>query len=105
MQLIIKDGVVVATHEDYQDIAHLYPDAECILWDELLINPDPESGFLPDPRTDKQKKDAYLDKRRTSYPSIPEQLDMMYHDNVNATTVWVDAIGAIKANYPKPAKE
>jgi hypothetical protein len=35
------------------------------------------------------------------YPSREEQLDMMYWDKVNGTTVWEDTIQAIKDKYPK----
>ena len=37
-----------------------------------------------------------------SYPSIPDQLDMQYHDLVDSTTTWADAIAAVKAKYRKP---
>ena len=40
--------------------------------------------------------------RASAYPSIAEQLDMQYHDSVNGTTTWADAIAAVKAEYPKP---
>lgn len=40
--------------------------------------------------------------RALAYPSIEEQLDMQYHDSVNGTTTWADAIAAVKAEYPKP---
>ena len=40
-------------------------------------------------------------KREREYPSIPDQLDMQYHDTVNSTTTWKDAIKAIKDKYPK----
>ncbi len=36
------------------------------------------------------------------YPPVAEQLDMMYHDNLNKTSVWMDTITAIKAAHPKP---
>jgi len=41
-------------------------------------------------------------QRDRVYPTIQEQLDMQYHDAVNGTTTWKDAILAIKAKYPKP---
>lgn len=98
MQLIIKNGKVIATHEDHQDIAHLYPDAECIIWGEPI-----EFGLeeLDDPRTEKQKKQSYKDKRRLAYPSIQDQLDMLYHDKINGTSTWVEAITEVKVRYPK----
>jgi hypothetical protein len=37
-----------------------------------------------------------------SYPPISRQLDMMYWDKVNNTTVWQDTIAAIKLANPKP---
>ena len=37
-----------------------------------------------------------------SYPSIPDQLDMQYHDAVDNTTTWADTIAAVKSKYPKP---
>jgi len=44
----------------------------------------------------------YSRKRATAYPSIGDQLDMQYHDSVNGTTTWADAIAAVKAKYKKP---
>ena len=35
------------------------------------------------------------------YPSIQEQLDMQYWDNVNGTTNWEDAIAKVKTDNPK----
>ena len=43
----------------------------------------------------------YSRKRAAAYPSIADQLDMQYHDSVDSTTTWADAIAAVKANYPK----
>jgi len=40
--------------------------------------------------------------RVEAYPSIGDQLDMQYHDSVNGTTTWADAIAAVKAKYKKP---
>ena len=42
-----------------------------------------------------------LNKRRTEYPSIQDQLDMQYWDNVNSTTTWKDAIAKVKSDNPK----
>lgn len=39
--------------------------------------------------------------RTRIYPSISEQLDMMYHDQVDGTTTWKDAIAQVKADNPK----
>jgi len=39
--------------------------------------------------------------RRAAYPSIGDQLDMIFWDNQNNTTTWVDSIAAVKAANPK----
>ncbi len=44
---------------------------------------------------------TYIDKRFQSYPSINEQLDMLYHDMINNTTTWKDKITEIKTTFPK----
>lgn len=43
----------------------------------------------------------YIRNRITNYPSITEQLDMLYWDNANGTTVWQDKITEIKSANPK----
>lgn len=43
----------------------------------------------------------YVVKRKQAYPSIEEQLDMQYHDSVNGTTTWNDAIAAVKSSIAK----
>ena len=47
------------------------------------------------------KEFSYDRLRQQEYPSREEQLDMMYWDKVNGTTVWEDTIQAIKDKYPK----
>ena len=43
----------------------------------------------------------YATLRQQEYPSLQEQEDMKYWDEINGTTVWRDTITAIKAKYPK----
>jgi len=43
----------------------------------------------------------YQRDRATAYPTIQEQLDMQYWDNINGTTTWEDAIAKVKADNPK----
>ena len=40
---------------------------------------------------------TYVDKRAAAYPSLREQADMQYWDQVNSTTTWKDTIEKIKA--------
>ena len=41
---------------------------------------------------------AYKEQRARAYPSIPDQLDLIYHQGLDA---WKAAIEAVKQEYPK----
>jgi hypothetical protein len=41
---------------------------------------------------------AYKDQRAAEYPSIPDQLDLLYHGGYDA---WKATIQAVKDKYPK----
>ena len=43
----------------------------------------------------------YQRQRAAEYPSMADQQDMQFHDAVNGTTTWKDAIQAVKDKYPK----
>ena len=43
-----------------------------------------------------------IQDRKVAYGSIADQLDMMYWDGVNGTTVWADHIAQVKSDNPKP---
>mgnify|MGYP003649859926 CR=1 FL=1 len=69
------------------------------------------NGTTPIPKADIEAKmvevqaeydaNQYQRDRATAYPTIQDQLDMQYWDNVNGTTTWEDAIAKIKADNPK----
>lgn len=42
--------------------------------------------------------EAYKAKRQQAYPSIADQLDILYHSGFDA---WKSAIQAVKSRYPK----
>jgi hypothetical protein len=44
----------------------------------------------------------YARTRAKKYPSWQEQMDMQYHDAVDGTTTWQDAVKAVKDAHPKP---
>ena len=101
-QLVIKDGLVVATHAPEQrlhGVYGVYPGCEILLWGDLEVY----SGD-PDPRSDEEKRNNYADLRRMSYPRIEDQLDMIYWDAVNDTDDWIMAIHKVKTKIPKPEK-
>lgn len=43
--------------------------------------------------------EAYKAKRQQAYPSIADQLDILYHSGFDA---WKSAIQAVKEEFPKP---
>ena len=43
----------------------------------------------------------YSRNRVTEYPAITDQLDMQYHDQLDGTTTWKDAIAKVKSDNPK----
>jgi len=43
--------------------------------------------------------DQYKYQRAAAYPSIPDQLDQIYHEGIDA---WKATIAAVKQEYPKP---
>ncbi len=53
-------------------------------------------GYAP-----QKPEETYIEKRQAEYPTIPEQLDMIYWDKVNGTTLWQNKIAEIKSKYPK----
>ena len=42
---------------------------------------------------------AYKEQSASAYPSIPDQLDKIYHEGIDA---WKAQIAAVKQEYPKP---
>jgi signal transduction protein with GAF and PtsI domain len=42
-----------------------------------------------------------LNNRRMAYPSIADQLDMLYWDKVNGTENWLNSIESVKSRFPK----
>jgi hypothetical protein len=43
----------------------------------------------------------YQRDRQTQYPSISDQLDMLYWDKVNGTENWLNSIESVKSRFPK----
>ena len=45
------------------------------------------------------ENDSYRSKRRAEYPSVPSQLDYIYHNGIDG---WKATIKVTKDKYPKP---
>jgi hypothetical protein len=116
---IRKSGAEIVAYEDQvtAGLWHIPPKATevkppsfnaethtCKFIDEdwvVAVIPEPE----PDIGLKEKDPDAlpltYADNRRAEYPSIGDQLDMQYHDQLDGTTTWKDAIAKVKADNPK----
>ena len=78
--------------------------AEFYIVEDDLDNIQWLNGTTPIAKKDiisKANEISYIAKREKEYPSIVDQLDMQYWDNVNGTTTWQDAIAKVKADNPK----
>ena len=92
-------------------ILKINPNAQVSVGNDSLDEITWHNGTTPIPKADIEAKmvevqaeydaNQYQRDRAESYPSIQEQLDMQYWDNVNGTTNWKDAIAKVKADYPK----
>jgi len=56
---------------------------------------------LADIRNQTPTEPEWKEKRHVEYPEFGDQLDMIYHDQVDGTTTFKDAIKAVKDKYPK----
>ena len=48
--------------------------------------------------------DANQYQRDRQYPSIGDQLDKQFHDQLDGTTTWKDAVAKVKSDNPKEAE-
>ena len=94
-------------------IRKINPNAEVVIIGEDINTCEIEwhNGTTPIPKADIEAKmvevqaeydaNQYQRDRATAYPTIQDQLDMQYWDNVNGTTNWEDTIAKVKADNPK----
>ena len=95
---------------DFDAIKKAYPDATAIYSDKGAFKSDGTQITVVQSEVDKARVTLnaeyaaleYARKRAIQYPSIQQQLDMQYWDQVNGTTTWKDAIAKVKADNPKP---
>ena len=50
----------------------------------------------------RDRQSGYNPRQDNTYPPIEDQLDMIYHDQVDGTTTFKDAVEVVKNAYPKP---
>jgi hypothetical protein len=72
----------------------IFKDTQDFTWSQV-------SAKKAELQTDYDNK-QYQRDRADAYPSIQDQLDMQYHDAVDGTTTWKDAVAKVKSDNPKP---
>jgi hypothetical protein len=72
----------------------IFKDTQDFTWSQV-------SAKKAELQTDYDNK-QYQRDRADEYPSIQDQLDMQYHDAVDGTTTWKDAVAKVKSDNPKP---
>jgi len=75
----------------YQSIGMTEMDVEQAYNGEWYVD-----GYAP-----QEPEKNYIEKRLAEYPSIGDQLDMIYWDKINGTNLWQNKITEIKTKYPK----
>jgi hypothetical protein len=73
------------------------PDYSLLIWGSDEVPKPTEEEFSL--AVAKAKEMSYQTDRRNAYPSIPEQLDLLFHGGLEA---WREQIQAIKDEHPKP---
>ena len=97
--LIFENKVVDTTEvefEVHESMTWMDCPTECKAGEWELVGGNLQA--IPEPEDTR----TYVDFRRKAYPSLQDQADMQYHDAIDGTTTWQDAIAAVKAAHPKP---
>ena len=66
-----------------------------------LVNVDEDLVLKENAKLEKEFN-ALQYQRDREYPTWQEQMDMQYHDEIDGTTTWKDAVAKVKADNPKP---
>ena len=87
---------------DHEAIRKAYPDASYINDETGAFKADGTKITLVQSKIDAARVELnndYRPKRAAEYPSVVDQLDLIYHSGVNA---WKAKIKETKDKYPKP---
>jgi len=98
-----NDGTPSLTLSNMDDYAVIIAAAQAVIDAQAVTVAAEEAAWVTEQATYSWKRQyGSLEGTGTKYGSIGEQLDQQYHDAVNGTTTWKDAIAAVKAAHPKP---
>ena len=93
----------------FQALRSLVPDAKLYVedndWEKVNWSDDRQQPTKSevDAEVDRlqAESDALKYQRDRQYPTWQEQMDMQYHDKLNGTTTWKDAVAKVKSDNPK----
>ena len=91
LQLIPKGNIYTLRGNDWSGIE----------WDANNTDACPTEAEVATLAEELRVADIYRNPRKKAYPSIGEQLDMQYHDQLDGTTTWKDAVAKVKSDNPK----
>lgn len=75
---------------------------EAIIWEDVTIQPTLIECEVEWAVMQRELVDIGVDVlRRTDYGTIESQLDMMWHDERDGTTLWADHVLEVKNRHPK----
>ena len=95
IQAINPDAQVTVNAEDFEQITWLHGTP--------VISKEDIQAKQAELQADYDAKQYQRDRvGEDGYPSIGDQLDMLWHDKKDGTTTWEDAVQAIKDAHPKP---
>ena len=106
---LLENGAIQFAPRDYNGISNWINDEEAVLAEGYYPVEIPKTPIgkvfkqyaLKGNVVIAEFEDCYIAQRRAEYPSIEDQLDMIYWDKHYGTNVWYDTISAIKEKYPK----
>lgn len=75
---------------------------------DLFLESDDKENFISNMTDSEEKAEQLIDAlneecqryRKAEYDKL-NQYEMMFDDQLNGTTTWIDAINSIKAKFPK----
>lgn len=75
-----------------------------VIWDDAYTGTKPTHAEITAKAEELKVSTAYIDQRKAAYPSVQDQLDMLYHDikaDALSTGDWITAIEKVKTDNPK----
>jgi len=98
IKAINPDAQVTINAEDINQITW-YNNTPVISNEDILTK---QAELQADFDAKQYQRDRTVQPEKGGYPSIGDQMDMMWHDKKDDTTTWEDAIQAVKDANPKP---